>query len=55
MKQKDPTFGETRNSREEREALAAAMSLSADDLDPELPAQVVSTGMPFCIVRASFA
>jgi trans-2,3-dihydro-3-hydroxyanthranilate isomerase len=50
MKQKDPTFGEIRNSREEREALAAAMSLSPDDLDPELPAQVVSTGMPFCIV-----
>ncbi len=50
MKQKDPTFGEIINGREEREALAAAMSLSPDDLDPELPAQVVSTGMPFCIV-----
>jgi trans-2,3-dihydro-3-hydroxyanthranilate isomerase len=50
MHQKDPTFGETRNSRKEREALAAAMSLSVDDLDPNLPAQMVSTGMPFCIV-----
>jgi trans-2,3-dihydro-3-hydroxyanthranilate isomerase len=50
MKQKDPTFGEIRNGREDREALAAALNLSADDLDPVLPAQVVSTGMAFCIV-----
>ena len=50
MKQKDPTFGEIRNSKEDREALAAAFNLSADDLDPDLPAQVVSTGMAFCIV-----
>jgi trans-2,3-dihydro-3-hydroxyanthranilate isomerase len=50
MKQIDPTFGEIRNSREDRGALAAALSLSADDLDPNLPAQVVSTGMLFCIV-----
>jgi trans-2,3-dihydro-3-hydroxyanthranilate isomerase len=50
MKQNDPTFGETRNSREDRDALAAALNLSADDLDPDLPAQVVSTGMSFCIV-----
>jgi trans-2,3-dihydro-3-hydroxyanthranilate isomerase len=50
MKQIDPTFGDIRNSREDREALAAALNLSADDLDPKLPAQVVSTGMLFCIV-----
>jgi trans-2,3-dihydro-3-hydroxyanthranilate isomerase len=50
MKQNDPTFGEIRNSREDRQALAAALNLSADDLDPDLPAQVVSTGMSFCIV-----
>jgi trans-2,3-dihydro-3-hydroxyanthranilate isomerase len=50
MKQNDPTFGEIRNSREDREALAAAISLSPDDLDPDLPAQVVSTGMSFCLV-----
>ncbi|MEI9979098.1 MAG: PhzF family phenazine biosynthesis protein [Edaphobacter sp.] len=50
MQQKDPTFGEIRNSKADREALAAAMSLSPEDLDPELPAQLVSTGMPFCIV-----
>ena len=50
MKQKDPTFGEIRNSREDRDELAAALNLSTDDLDPDLPAQVVSTGLPFCIV-----
>jgi trans-2,3-dihydro-3-hydroxyanthranilate isomerase len=50
MKQNDPTFGEIRNSREDREALAEALNLSPDDLDPDLPAQVVSTGMAFCIV-----
>src|SRR5258708_26633423 len=50
MKQNDPIFGEIRNSRQDRDALAAALSLSAEDLDPELPAQVVSTGMAFCIV-----
>jgi trans-2,3-dihydro-3-hydroxyanthranilate isomerase len=50
MQQKDPIFLETRNSREDRDALAAALNLSADDLDPDLPAQVVSTGLVFCIV-----
>ena len=50
MKQKDPIFLEIRNSREDRDALAAALNLSAEDLEPELPAQVVSTGMAFCIV-----
>jgi trans-2,3-dihydro-3-hydroxyanthranilate isomerase len=50
MKQNDPIFGDVRNSREGREAVAAAFNLSADDLDPELPAQVVSTGMGFCVV-----
>jgi trans-2,3-dihydro-3-hydroxyanthranilate isomerase len=50
MKQNDPTFSEIRNSKEDRDALAAAFNLSADDLDPDLPAQVVSTGMSFCIV-----
>ena len=50
MKQNDPTFGEIRNSRQDRNGLAAALNLSAGDLDPELPAQVVSTGMAFCIV-----
>jgi trans-2,3-dihydro-3-hydroxyanthranilate isomerase len=49
MKQNDPIFGDIRNSREDRNALAAALNLSTDDLDPNLPAQVVSTGMAFCI------
>jgi trans-2,3-dihydro-3-hydroxyanthranilate isomerase len=50
MKQNDPTFGEIRNSMEDRAALAAALNLSVDDLAPDLPAQVISTGMLFCIV-----
>jgi trans-2,3-dihydro-3-hydroxyanthranilate isomerase len=50
MKQNDPTFGEIRNTAEDRNALAAAINLSADDLDPEFPPQVVSTGLAFCIV-----
>jgi trans-2,3-dihydro-3-hydroxyanthranilate isomerase len=50
MKQNDPVFGEIRNNKEDRMALAEALSLSIDDLDPDLPAQVVSTGMSFCIV-----
>jgi trans-2,3-dihydro-3-hydroxyanthranilate isomerase len=50
MQQNQPAFGEIRKSREDREALAAALNLSPDDLDPDLPAQVVSTGMAFCIV-----
>jgi trans-2,3-dihydro-3-hydroxyanthranilate isomerase len=50
MRQSDPTFGEPINSRESRAALATALNLSIDDLDPNLPAQVVSTGMSFCIV-----
>jgi trans-2,3-dihydro-3-hydroxyanthranilate isomerase len=50
MRQNDPIFGDVRNSRADLEAVAAAFNLSADDLDPELPAQVVSTGMAFCVV-----
>jgi trans-2,3-dihydro-3-hydroxyanthranilate isomerase len=50
MQQNNPSFGESRSSMEDREILAAALNLSPDDLDPDLPAEVVSTGMPFCIV-----
>ena len=50
MRQNDPTFGEVLDSSEDRAALAAALGLSVDDLDPDLPAQTVSTGMAFCIV-----
>jgi trans-2,3-dihydro-3-hydroxyanthranilate isomerase len=50
MKQNDPIFGDIRNSKEDRAACAAALNLSPDDLDPDLPAQIISTGMSFCIV-----
>jgi trans-2,3-dihydro-3-hydroxyanthranilate isomerase len=50
MQQNAPTFGEPLNSSEDRAALATALNLSIDDFDPNLPAQVVSTGMSFCIV-----
>lgn len=50
MQQNDPAFGEPMNSSEDRATLAAALNLSVDDLDPDLPAQAVSTGMSFCIV-----
>jgi trans-2,3-dihydro-3-hydroxyanthranilate isomerase len=46
MRQNDPVFGDTLN----RTAAAQALGLSPDDLDPHLPIQIVSTGMPFCIV-----
>jgi trans-2,3-dihydro-3-hydroxyanthranilate isomerase len=50
MRQNDPTFGEALNSSDERTALANALNLPVEDLDPTLPAQIVSTGMAFCIV-----
>ena len=50
MHQNDPIFGEIHSSSEDRGAIAAALGLSVDDLDAEFPAQVVSTGMAFCIV-----
>jgi trans-2,3-dihydro-3-hydroxyanthranilate isomerase len=50
MKQNDPIFGEIHDGGEDRAAIASALSLSSDDLDPSLPAHVVSTGMAFCIV-----
>ena len=46
MKQNDPVFGDVHD----RAALATALGLTVDDLDPNLPAQTVSTGMAFCIV-----
>ncbi|WP_353069428.1 PhzF family phenazine biosynthesis protein [Tunturibacter empetritectus] len=50
MRQNDPTFGKVLNTPDDRAALAAALSLSIEDLDPHLPAQVISTGMAFCVV-----
>jgi trans-2,3-dihydro-3-hydroxyanthranilate isomerase len=46
MRQNDPTFG----TIHDRAAVAASIGLSVDDLDPSLPVQTVSTGLPFCIV-----
>jgi trans-2,3-dihydro-3-hydroxyanthranilate isomerase len=46
MQQRDPVFG----AIHDRAAVAAALGLGVDDLDPELPIQTVSTGMAFCIV-----
>jgi trans-2,3-dihydro-3-hydroxyanthranilate isomerase len=46
MQQRDPVFG----AIHDRGEVAAALGLSVDDLDPELPIQTVSTGMAFCIV-----
>ena len=46
MRQNNPAFGAVHD----REAVARALGLTVADLDPELPIQTVSTGMPFCIV-----
>jgi trans-2,3-dihydro-3-hydroxyanthranilate isomerase len=46
MRQNDPIFGDLHDPS----AIAAALGLSLDDLDPALPIQTVSTGMAFCIV-----
>ena len=46
MRQNDPTFGTIHPP----DAIAASLGLTIDDLDPTLPVQTVSTGMPFCIV-----
>ena len=46
MTQRDPEFG----AELDREVVARLAGLSADDLDPTLPPQVVSTGTAFAIV-----
>ena len=46
MRQPDPVFG----AIHEPAAIAEALGLNLCDLDPSLPIQTVSTGMPFCIV-----
>ena len=46
MQQNPPVFGAIHQPA----AIAAALNLSVDDLDPDLPIQTVSTGMAFCIV-----
>ena len=46
MRQHDPLFGQLHD----RGAVAKAIGMAIDDLDPGYPIQTVSTGMPFCIV-----
>jgi trans-2,3-dihydro-3-hydroxyanthranilate isomerase len=46
MTQIDPTFGE----RHDREAVARASGLRDGDIDPSLPIQTISTGVPFTVV-----
>ena len=45
MTQVDPTFG----VQHEREAIARAIGLRVEDFDPTLPAETVSTGLPYVI------
>ena len=46
MQQRDPEFGPVLS----RKKIAEELGLNVDDLDPERPIQVVSTGFPFAIV-----
>jgi trans-2,3-dihydro-3-hydroxyanthranilate isomerase len=46
MQQQDPTFGSLHSPA----AVADALGLAVEDLEPTLPIQTVSTGMAFCIV-----
>jgi trans-2,3-dihydro-3-hydroxyanthranilate isomerase len=46
MRQNDPVFGQVHS----RTVVADVLGLTLADLDPDLPVQTVSTGLPFCIV-----
>jgi trans-2,3-dihydro-3-hydroxyanthranilate isomerase len=46
MTQLDPTFG----ARHDREAVVRAAGLQDGDIDPSLPIETVSTGVPFTVV-----
>ena len=46
MRQNDPTFGKVHDP----EAVAKALGITVADLDPSVPIQTVSTGMPFAMV-----
>jgi len=50
MTQRAPEFGATYEDAAVREAIARAVGVEGEDLVPELPAQVVSTGVPFLFV-----
>jgi len=47
MRQRDPEFGEPDH---DCARLASLLGFAADDLDPSLPIQMVTTGNPFCMV-----
>ena len=51
MAQADPVFGAVHA----REEVAQARGLALGELDPRLPVQTVSTGLPFCIVPLAAA
>ncbi len=46
MRQRDPEFGATFS----REEVARVIGLAADEIPPEWPIEIVSTGLPFAIV-----
>jgi trans-2,3-dihydro-3-hydroxyanthranilate isomerase len=46
MTQRDPEFGPTHD----RSAVADATGIPLDDIDPDLPVQTVSTGVPFTVL-----
>src|SRR5439155_13598769 len=46
MRQRDPEFGVTFS----REEVAGVLGITADEIPPEWPIQIVSTGLPFAIV-----
>src|SRR2546423_5002103 len=46
MRQRDPEFGTTFS----REDVARVIGIAADEILPEWPVQIVSTGLPFAIV-----
>jgi len=46
MRQRDPEFGVTFS----REEVARIIGIAADEIPPEWPVQIVSTGLPFAIV-----
>lgn len=50
MTQPDPAFGPIFDSIDDRAEVAAAVGLGEQDLAPGLPVQIVSTGLPYCIV-----
>ncbi len=46
MQQRDPVFGTVHDTA----TVAGVLGLAVEDIDPTLPVQTVSTGLPFCIV-----